>query len=257
MTEEIKQGDDVLLYLDERRRYLVKVEDRSFHTHKGYVELRELIGRPYGVSVESNLKVSFIALKPTIYDYIAKLARRTQILYYKDIALIILRLGIGAGSRVVEGGTGSGALASALAFFVKPTGKVYSYEVRSDVLEVARKNLARVGLLDYVELKNKDLTEGIEEKEVDAVVLDLASPWDVVPHAYEALKGGGGLASFSPTINQVEKTVEALRREGFVDIEAIECLLRKLKVEVGATRPHTFMVGHTGYLVFARKSIKS
>ncbi|RLF14863.1 MAG: hypothetical protein DRJ97_05420, partial [Thermoprotei archaeon] len=245
MPEEIKRGDYVLLYLDERRKYLIKVENKTFHTHKGYIDLSSLIGKPYGVRVESNLKVPFIALKPTINDFIGKIARKTQILYYKDIALIVFRLGIGPGARVVEGGTGSGALASALAFFVKPYGKVYSYEVREDVLELARKNLSKVGVIDYVELKNKDLTKGIDEEEVDAVVLDLASPWDVVPHAYRALKGGGGFASFSPTINQVEKTVEALRREGFVDIEAVECILRSFKVKVGATRPHTFMVAHT------------
>jgi len=256
LAEEIRRGDYVLLYLDERRKYLVKVEDRLFHTHKGYVDLSKLVGRPYGCRVESSMGVPFIALRPTIYDFIDKVARKTQILYYKDIALIVLRLGIGPGSRVVEGGTGSGALASALAFFVRPDGKVYSYEVRGDVLEVARENLARAGVLEYVELKNKDMTKGIDERDVDAVVLDLASPWEVIPHAYEALKGGGRIASFSPTINQVERTVEALRREGFVDVEAVECLLRTFKVEPGATRPHTFMVAHTGYVVFARKALK-
>jgi tRNA (adenine57-N1/adenine58-N1)-methyltransferase len=256
LEEVIERGSDVLLYLDERRKYLVKAEGRVFHTHRGFIDLSSLVGKPYGSVVESSLKVPFVALKPTIYDYIYKLSRRTQVLYFKDIALIVLRLGIGPGAKVVEGGTGSGALASALAFFVKPTGRVYSYEVREDLLEVARANLARVGVLDYVELKHADLSKGIEEDGVDAVVLDLATPWVVVPHAHRALKGSGGFASFSPAINQVERTVAALRAEGFVDVEAVECLTRGFKVEEGATRPHSFMVAHTGYLVFARKALR-
>ncbi|MCX8204163.1 MAG: tRNA (adenine-N1)-methyltransferase [Candidatus Nezhaarchaeota archaeon] len=256
MAELIGKGDDVLLYLDERRKFLIKVEDRVFHTHKGLVDLSKLVGKPYGTVIKSSLEVSFVALKPTICDYMYKLSRKTQVLYFKDVALIILRLGIGPGSRVVEGGTGSGALASALAFYVRPHGKVYSYDVRGDVLEVARRNLARAGVLDHVELRHADLSQGIEEEDVDAVVLDLASPWEVVPHAYRALKGSGGLASFSPTVNQVERTVKVLREEGFVDIEVVECLLRGLKVEEGATRPHSFMVAHTGYIVFARKMLK-
>lgn len=256
LAELINKGNDVLLYLDERRKFLVKVEDRAFHTHKGFIDLSKLVGKPYGTVIKSSLEVPFVALKPIIYDYIHKLSRKTQVLYFKDVALIVLRLGIGPGSRVVEGGTGSGALASALAFYVRPHGKVYSYEVREDVLEVAKRNLARAGVLEYVELKHADLSRGIEEEDVDAVVLDLASPWEVVPHAYKALKGSGGFASFSPTINQVERTVKALREGGFVDVEVVECLLREIKVEEGATRPHSFMVAHTGYIVFARKALR-
>jgi len=256
MEEVIKRGDDVLLYLDERRKYLVKAEDKVFHTHKGFVELSSIIGKPYGSVVQSSLSVPFVALKPTIYDYMYRLSRKTQVLYFKDVALIVLRLGLGPGARVVEGGTGSGALTSVLAFFVRPNGRVYSYEVRKDILEVARRNLAKARVLDYVELKHADLSRGIDEVGVDAVVLDLASPWEVIPHAYKALKGSGGFASFSPTINQVERTVAALRKHGFVDIEAVECLLRGFKVEEGATRPYSFMVTHTGYLVFARKALK-
>jgi len=112
MEEVIKRGDDVLLYLDERRKYLVKAEDKVFHTHKGFVELSSIIGKPYGSVVQSSLSVPFVALKPTIYDYMYRLSRKTQVLYFKDVALIVLRLGLGPGARVVEGGTGSGALTS-------------------------------------------------------------------------------------------------------------------------------------------------
>ena len=118
--------------------------------------------------------------------------------------------GIGPGSRVVEAGTGTGALTSAIAHYIKPTGRVYTYELRQEFQKNAKKNLERAGLLDCVELKEGDITEGIEEKDVDAVILDMATPWLVVPHAYTALKGSGVLVSFSPTIDQVVKVVEAL-----------------------------------------------
>jgi tRNA (adenine57-N1/adenine58-N1)-methyltransferase len=107
-----------------------------------------------------------------------------------------------------------------------------------------------------VELKNKDVTEGIDEQDVDAVILDLATPWLVIPHAYSALKGSGTLVSFSPTIDQVMKTVEALKENAFVAIETVECLMRRMQVMKGKTRPETLMTGHTGYITFARKTLR-
>jgi tRNA (adenine57-N1/adenine58-N1)-methyltransferase len=240
MTELISEGDDIFLYLDRKRTHLVRVEaEKSFHTHKGYIQLGNLIGKEYGTRITSSMGIEFVALKPTLRDYIFKTKRRTQISYPKDISLIIMFSGIGPGSRVVEAGTGTGALTSALAHYVKPTGQVYTYEVS-----------------DYVESKNKDVTEGIEEKDVDAVILDMATPWMVVPHAYTALKGSGVLVSFSPTIDQVVKVVEALTEHGFVGVETVETLMRFMQVVRGKTRPQTVMTGHTGYLTFARKAIK-
>jgi len=257
MVELISEDSDVLLYLDRKRTYLVRVEpEKSFHTHKGYVQLGELIGKEYGTVIASSMGIEFAALKPTLRDHIFKTSRRTQISYPKDISLIILYSGIGPGSRVVEAGTGTGALTSALAHYVKPNGKVYSYEVRKEFQKNAEKNLERAGLLDYVELKEGDVTLGIEEKEVDAVVLDMATPWLVVPHAYGALKGSGVLVSFSPTVEQIVRTVEALQENGFVGIETVETFIRFMQVERGKTRPQTFMTGHTGYLTFARKAIR-
>ncbi len=253
----IEEGDRVLLFLDSKRTYLVEVEaDKTFHTHKGFIQLKELIGKEYGTRIKSSTGTEFIALKPTIRDYIFKSLRRTQIVYPKDVALIIVFSGIGAGSRVVEAGTGTGALTSALAFYVKPSGHVYSYEIREDFIETARKNLQRAGVSEYVDIKEKDITQGIDETDLDAVVLDLATPWLVVSHAYDALKGSGILVSFSPTIDQVVKTVEALNEHSFVDIETVECLMRRMQTEKGKTRPETLMTGHTGYVTFARKTFK-
>ncbi len=257
MSQAINDGDDVLLYLDRKRTYLVKVEKgKSFHTHKGYVQLGELVGKPFGAPIVSSTGVEFVALKPSLRDYIFKMQRRTQISYPKDIALILLFSGVGSGSRVVEAGTGTGALTSALAFYVKPDGHVYSYEVREEFAELASKNLQRVGVSELVTIKNKDITQGIDEAEVDAVVLDMATPWLVVPHTDSALKGSGTIVSFSPTIDQVVKTVEALNDNGFIDIQTVECLMRRLQVERGKTRPETLMTGHTGYITFARKAVR-
>jgi tRNA (adenine57-N1/adenine58-N1)-methyltransferase len=257
LPEPIEEGDNVLLYLDSRRTYLVKIrKGESFHTHKGFINFDDLIGKEYGTTVQSSLGVEFIVLKPLLRDYIMKSVRKTQITYPKDIALIIMFSGVGSGSRVVEAGTGTGALTTALAHYVKPNGKVYSYEVKEEFKKTAEKNLKRAGLLEFVELKIKDVTGGIDEAEVDAVILDLATPWLVISHAYAALKPCGTIVSFSPTVDQVVKTVEALRENGFVDIETVECLMRGMQVERGKTRPQTFMTGHTGYITFARKTIK-
>jgi tRNA (adenine57-N1/adenine58-N1)-methyltransferase len=257
-TQKIAEGDYILLYLTQRKTYLIKVEaGKSFHTHKGFIKFDELIRKDYGSSIQSSLGVKFVVLKPLLRDYVMKSVRKTQITYPKDIALIVMFSGIGPGSHVVEAGTGTGALTTALAHCVKPDGRVYSYEIREEFIKAAEKNLKRAGLMDFVELRNKDITEGIRESDVDSVILDLAVPWLVVSRAYDALKPCGTIVSFSPTIDQVVKTVEALNENGFVDIESIECLMRGWQVERGKTRPQTLMTGHTGYITFARRLIKA
>jgi tRNA (adenine57-N1/adenine58-N1)-methyltransferase len=258
VTQKISKDDYVLLYLSQRKTYMVKVEKgKTFHTHKGFVKFDDLIGKEYGSRVLSSLGVEFAALKPLLRDYIMKSVRKTQITYPKDTALIVMFSGIGPGSRVVEAGTGTGALTTALAHYVKPDGKVYSYEIREEFLITAKKNLKRADLIDFVELKNKDVTAGIDESDIDTIILDLATPWLVVPHAYPALKPCGTFVSFSPTIDQVVKTVEALKENSFVDTKTVECLMRRMQTERGKTRPQTLMTGHTGYITFARKAMKS
>jgi len=254
--QTINEGDHILLYLNRRRTYLVKAErGKSFHTHKGFIQLDSLIGREYGTRVKSNMGTEFIVFKPSLPDFIFKSQRKTQITYPKDVALIVMFSGIGPGCRVVEAGTGTGALTSALAHYVRPSGHVYSYEIRSEFIETAQKNLQKAGLFDCVDLKNRDITLGIDETDTDSVILDMATPWLVIPHAYKALKGSGTLVSFSPTIDQVVKTVEALEENGFVDIETIECIMRGMQTERGKTRPETLMTAHTGYITFARKAL--
>ncbi|MGC8850051.1 MAG: tRNA (adenine-N1)-methyltransferase [Candidatus Bathyarchaeia archaeon] len=251
----IKDGDPILLYYDRHRKWLVKASGREFHTHKGIVNLGSSIGRSYGEYVESSLGYKFYLLKPTIYDFIMGPRRPTQIIYPKDMGLILLRLDVAPGSRILEVGTGSGALTMALANLVRPDGHVYSYELRSEFASIALKKLRNVGLDQYVTIRVGDAAEVLQDGDFDAAVMDIGEPWRVIPKLHEVLRPSSPVASFSPTFNQVEKTVKELVRFGFVDISTMETLARELKVEEGATRPFSKMVGHTGYVTFARKTL--
>jgi len=256
LSREIDIGTSVLLWLDSRKKWLVEVKGEEFHTHKGIVKLSELVEKSFGDTVTTSTGNRIYILRPSLCDKLSFFERPTQILYPKDIGLLILKLGLEPGKTVVEAGTGSGVVTAAMANVVRPDGHVYTYDVNVEFMTKARANLERTGLLRYVTLKCADARNGFSESEVDAIFLDLADPWNFVSQAYSCLKGGANLASFSPTINQVEKSAAALRKEGFVDVETCELLLRHIRAEEGKTRPETRMIGHTGYLVFARKASK-
>jgi len=250
----IRDGDQVLFYLDTRRHWLLRVEaGKSFHLHRGILKFDDVIGQPFGSLTKTSLGVHVSALKPLPRDQAVKMGRQTNIVYPKDAGLILLLAGIGPGSVVVEAGTGSGALTSILGHHVAPSGRVISYEVREDFAKEAQKNIAKIGLDDIVTIKQQDVLAGINETEVGAVVLDMAVPWDVVPLAYEALYGGGVLVSFSPTIEQTQRTVDAIYASYFTEIMTRELIEREILVRPGKTRPATRMIGHTGYLTSARK----
>lgn len=255
MIDEVKPGDLALIFFDERRKFLVEIrEGCELHTDKGYVRLGELIGLKYGSSHKTSLGVEFRVLKPTLMDLVLKVPRKTQIIYPKDSGFILLLSGVGPGSRVVEAGTGSGALTMVLAYHVRPNGKVYSYEVNREYLDSARRVLERAGLIGYVELKRKDVRKGIDEVDVDSVILDMPDPWNVLEPAHKSLRSSGTLIAFVPTTNQVEKLANAMREHGgYMEPEAYEIMLRQYKTRRGEIRPYTWMVGHTGYIVFTRK----
>lgn len=255
MPENIKKGDYVLVISGRGKRWLLKVEDRKFHTSHGAVDLGSLIGKPFGIKIRNEANREFWIYKPILHDHILKSKRSSQIIYPKDSAIIILFSGIGPGSVVIESGIGSAGLTMALANAVRPDGKIHAYEIREDFIEISKKNLVRVGMDPYVDIKKGDATEGFSERNVDVIILDLATPWDVIPVAHGSLKPSGILVSYSPTIDQVDKAVHALLTNNFGDIHTIECLIREWQVQKNKVRPLGRMVAHTGFITFARKLV--
>ncbi len=253
MQQEIREGDQVLLYQDPRRKWATVVSRTRFHTHRGFLDLGDLVGKRYGDSVRTSLGSVLWVFKPRALDLVESFHRPTQILYPKDIGYALFQLGVKPGDRVLEVGTGSGVMTASLAQAIQPDGHVYSYETRQDFLKAAQANIARTGLSSFVTFHNRDPSEGFEEGEVDVAILDLGDPWRMVGPAWNALVGGGTLAGFTPTVNQLEKLAEALREKGFLIVEAVEVLLRQLKTEAGKVRPESRMVGHTAYVTIARK----
>ncbi len=251
-----KIGEDsfVLVYRDKRRKWLVRVsETPKLHTHLGILDCKSLVGKDYGTRVLTTLNDELVVLKPTLEDIIMKFSRRTQVIYPKDIGMIIVKCGIHSGSRVFEAGTGSGAATAAMAYIVAPEGHVFSYDINEEFQSVARRNLERFGLSGHVTLKRQDAKMGVEERELDAALLDIGDPWELVKPVKEALAPSAILAGICPTMNQAERLVETLHDEGFVATETLELIARDIEARTGMTRPSMFMVAHTAYLVFGRK----
>jgi tRNA (adenine57-N1/adenine58-N1)-methyltransferase len=225
----------------------------KFETHRGILQHDDLIGKSWGTQVFSHIGAPFFLLQPSLADLITELPRTTQILYPKDIGFILVTMGIGPGQTVMEAGTGSGSMTTALAYAVGPEGRVISYEVKPDVQNLARKNLTRFGLDSRVDFRLGDIQEGFDKTDADAFFLDVPNPYDYTSQVRAALKPGGFLCCLIPTFNQVEKTLQALRQTGFAFVEVCELLLRYYKPEPARIRPTDRMVAHTGFLVFARR----
>lgn len=209
----------------------------------------------YGGFVETSMGQSLAVFRPRLADLVAGFNRPTQILYPKDVGYALYQLGLKSGDNVVEVGTGSGALTAALAQSVGPGGHVYTYENREEFLKSANKNIETTGFSSLITFRNLDPTEGFLEKNVEAAVIDLGDPWKMVAPAWKALLGGGMLAGFTPTMNQLEKLAEALRKGDFLVLEAVELLVREFKTEAGKVRPESRMIGHTAYVTIARKVV--
>lgn len=247
-------GDLVQLIAGQDQKFIFRLSPgESFQSHLGIIAHNDLIGKLWGSRIHTHLGKVFVLLQPALDDLLRQIPRHTQIMYPKDIGYLILTMGIGPGSRVIETGTGSGALTAALAFVVGDEGKVYSYEQKEKHLEVAKKNLAEFELEHRVCFKHKDIHDGFEETNVDAVFLDLPDPENFIPQVRQALIPGGHFGSILPTTNQVSLLITALKKNNMEFIEVSELLHRYFKPSATRLRPADKMVAHTGFLTFARK----
>lgn len=236
------------------------------HGHKGYLEHDRMIGAREGVVVRSSSGATYVVFRPRLSEYALEMPRRSAIVYPKDVGIILVWADIYPGATVVESGLGSGSLTLALLRAVGPTGRVVVYEQRADMIGAALVNIGKFsdpgGAIAFDEegrpanltIHEANVYEGIAETGVDRLVLDLPEPWRVLPHALDSLRSGGIVACYSPSIIQVQRTIEAIEEtRAFTQIESLEVLYRPWQVKGQAVRPVQQMVSHTAFLTFARR----
>ncbi|MCK5636338.1 MAG: tRNA (adenine-N1)-methyltransferase [Thermoplasmatales archaeon] len=250
---KVKKDETVVLIDENYNKYLISTASKTDkYKGIGVFDPSILVGKEIGKQIEIGSK-NFWLLNPSLQDKLQGLKRKAQIILPRDAAQIIMNCSIESGQKVLEAGIGSGSLTTALANTVGSNGKIISYDNREDFIKHALKNLKRANLEKFVETKLKDVTTGISEKNLDAIILDIPNPWDAVEHAYKALKPGGYLCTYSPLTSQVENTVKEIKKHNFIEIKTIENIQRKMVVSDKGMRPSFDMLGHTGYLTFARK----
>ena len=234
------------LLIDEKERSYLVNEGNDLHTSKGMIDKTQIDNAQCGEILKSNTGRPFHVLNPNILDFIRKAKRGPQAMTFKDMSIAVGYTALKSSSRIVEAGTGSGLFSMFLAYHIQP-GKLITYEKRADFSEIAKKNFDRFGIENIV-LKNQDIYEGIEEKDLDAVFLDLPEPWLAFDAVNESIKVGGYLVSYSPSINQVNKLDPNLIK---YQTETFETIKRHWKPD--KMSPSTRMLGHTGFLTVARK----
>ncbi|MCL2123900.1 MAG: tRNA (adenine-N1)-methyltransferase, partial [Desulfovibrionaceae bacterium] len=232
-------------------------EDRDWHSADGVLSMKDVAAIDYGGEVRTSLGLPLRLYEPGLYDLVKSIKRQTQIIYPKDIAHICLRLGAGPGRRVLEAGSGSGALTLALSWFCGTDGEVHSCEAREDFHKLARRNLSWAGLGDNVTLYHRDIAEGFPVQGADALFLDMRTPWEHLRHVPQALRPGAQLGFLLPTVEQVSALLRGLEQGPYDDVEVCELLLRRWKPLADRLRPDDRMIAHTGFLVFCRLQERS
>jgi tRNA (adenine57-N1/adenine58-N1)-methyltransferase len=259
VSATIEVGDLVLIYLDEKRQFLVQITPHlKMSTDHGDLDLSTIIGKPFGYIGTTHLGKEFYCLKPSTADVMFKVKRTTTVIYPKDLGYLLLETAVGPGSQVIEVGTGSGVLTLALAKFVAPNGIVYSYERRREFIDNAKKNIERAGYVDLVQFHCSDVAhDDFLQKDVDAVFIDVPEPWEIIPQATAALKGGHYVVSWSPNVEQVKRTVTTLKEHAFIRIRVNEILERELLVRQQGIRPRERGITFTTYLIRAQKVLEN
>ena len=254
MPRPFVAGDRVLLIDTKQRRHLVTLAPGgAFHSHAGVLDHDALIGRDEGVTVRTTMNARMVAVRPTLAEFVLKMPRGAQVIYPKDLGPILMLADVFPGARVLESGVGSGALTMTLLRAIGPTGHVLGYELREDFADRARRNVESfLGPDVPLDVEVRDVYDGIEVDDLDRVLLDLPEPWRVVKHAASALRPGGILLSYLPTIGQVMRLREELDESPFGMIDTIEVLQRGWHIDGQSVRPDHRMVAHTGFLTHAR-----
>ncbi|MSP14426.1 MAG: tRNA (adenine-N1)-methyltransferase [Chloroflexi bacterium] len=250
----LKANDWILLITKDDKRFTLKLEPGAlFHSHRGMLSHNEMIGQSLGETVYTNTGSPVLLLTPSIEDQILNVRRAGTIMYPKEIGYILLKLNIQPGVRVVEAGCGSGGLTVALANYVRPGGKVYSYDMRDDMVNLARRNVERLNLEDGVEFTCQDISLGFLQQDIDAIFLDVREPWLYLQQVFTALRPGGFFGALVPTTNQISALLRELPGAGLGLVEVSELIQRHYKPVAERLRPEDRLTAHTGYLIFARK----
>lgn len=255
-----RSGDLCVLHDVRDRRHLVELEDGgTFQFDKGSVDHDDLIGADEGSTIRSSNGSPLVAVRPGYADYVLMMRRGAAVMYPKDTAAMLMWADVGPGMTVVEGGTGSGALAMAAARAVGPTGRVVSVEARDDHHRHARRLVDAFGdgVPGVIEFRIGDVADAIGEERPDRVLLDVPEPWLAVEAAATHLPGGGAFACYLPTVPQVQQVRTAMSDAGvFIAVDTFEVLMRHWAIDGRSVRPEHRMVGHTGFVTVGRKRVR-
>lgn len=260
MTPDVLQDGEQVLLIDQRgRRHLVMLrKGETFHSDRGWVPHDGMIGQADGSWVRTSKGTRYVVLRPTLSEYVLDMPRGAQVIYPKDLAMVMFWADIYPGARVLEAGMGSGALTLALLRAVGPSGRVISYEQREDFARRALANIQlRMGEVTSLAVRLRPVEEGLgEEEPVDRAVFDLPEPWRLVEPVARVLRSGGIFLSYVPTIIQSHQLSEALRRHaGYTLVETFETLVRPWNIDGTSVRPFHRMVAHTGFITVARRVV--
>jgi tRNA (adenine57-N1/adenine58-N1)-methyltransferase catalytic subunit len=252
-------GEMVIMIDSKHRLYLVTLHPGGKYSyHGGTVNFDDIIGQEEGVMLNSSHDHSLVVFRPSLAQYVLKMPRGAQVIYPKDLGAIVMAADIFPGAVVLEAGTGSGALTMTLLRAVGAEGRVISEEIRDDFARRAAANIRRfMGETPNLEVRMRDIYEGVDVQDVDRIVLDLPEPWRIVDGVAKALRPGGYVASYLPTVLQVKQLVDTLARQGeFTLVDTVEILERHWHVADLSVRPEHRMVAHTGFVTIARKGAR-
>jgi tRNA (adenine57-N1/adenine58-N1)-methyltransferase len=253
----LQDGEQVLLIDQRGKRHLIFLrKSETFHSDRGWIPHDSVIGQPEGSWIRSSMGLRHLALRPTLAEFVLEMPRGAQVIYPKDLAVMLFWADIFPGCRVLEAGTGSGALTMALLRAVGPEGRVITYEQRDEFARRALANIhMRMGEVTNLTVRLGPVEDGMaDEGPVDRVLLDLPEPWKLTRLVAQVLRSGGIFLSYVPTIIQSHQLSETLHREAsWALVETFETLMRPWNIEGTSVRPFHRMVAHTGFITVARR----